>query len=264
MRVLTAIPRVPLANDLSSIDKYLLNTALEQHLTVAPLSTLLHRHLNLASAMATLLILATPCIALMAPLIDPTISFVAVLAPPVTLIIIMTPLFRQTWNVGNHNDNEAVAEDAINIAHATFAALARDPGTTSASFRVVNGTVVHRRSVAGVPNGGDGSANRIRPEETGSGSQDDSGTDGGKMESWPELLRARCLFASTGADGSAHGDESEEVGVESQDDLGTEGGMLESWPKLLHAWGECSTSLRSREGGVVVKDSLDSGYQSAA
>lgn len=227
---------------------------------MAPLSTLLRWHLNLASAMATLLILATPFIALMAPLIDPAISFVAVLALAVTLIIIITLLFRQTWNVGNHDDNEAVAEDAINIAHAAFAALARDPGTTSASFRVVNGTVVHRRSVAGVPNGGDGSANRIRPEE------DNSGTDGGKMESWPELLRAWCVFASTGADGSAHEDESEseEVGVESQDDLGTEGGMLESWPELLHPWGMCSTSLRSREGRVVVKDSLDSGYQSAA
>ncbi|KAF6232504.1 hypothetical protein HO173_009170 [Letharia columbiana] len=126
----------------------------------------------------------------MAPLISPAISILAVLALTVMLSVALTALFLWTWNTGDHDNNEAVADDATNIVRATFAALARDPGAKSASFRVVNGVVVHRDSTAGVPNGGDGPANGVRSEEVGSGSQDDSGTHGREMESWPELFHA--------------------------------------------------------------------------
>lgn len=133
--------------------------------------------------MATLFLLVTPCIALMAPLINPAISILAVLALTVMLSVALTALFLWTWNTGDHDENEAVADDATNIVRTALAALARDPGATSASFRVVNGVVVHRDPTAGVPNGGDGPANGVRSEEVGSGSQDFSGTHGREMES---------------------------------------------------------------------------------
>lgn len=140
--------------------------------------------------MATLFLLVTPCIALIAPLISPAISILAVLALTVMLSVALTALFLWTWNTGDHDENEAVVKDATNIVRTALAALARDPGATSASFRVVNGVVVHRDSTAGVPNGGDGPANRGRSEEVGSRSQDDSRTDGREMNSWSELFHA--------------------------------------------------------------------------
>lgn len=66
--------------------------------------------------------------------------------------------------MGEHEENEAVVEDATNIARAAFAALERNPGATSASFRVVNGVVMHRGSTNSTPNHGDGSVNGIGPE----------------------------------------------------------------------------------------------------
>ena len=70
--------------------------------------------------------------------------------------------------MGDQDQNDVVAEDATNIVRAAFAAMARDPGTTSASFRVVNGVVLHRCSMASVPHGGgDGSANGVGLEKGG-------------------------------------------------------------------------------------------------
>ena len=106
------------------------------------------------------------------------------------LSVALTALFLWTWNTGDHDNNEGVADDATKIVRATFAALARDPGATSASFRVVNGIVVHRDSTAGAPNGEDGPANGGGSEEVGSRSQDDSGTHGREMESCQELFHA--------------------------------------------------------------------------
>lgn len=89
----------------------------------------------------------------------------------------------------DRHETEAVAEDASNIAHAAFAALARDPGASSASFRVKNGVVMHRPPATGVPHGGDGSAGSMQ-WVIGSRSKHGWDTDGGDIESWPELFPA--------------------------------------------------------------------------
>lgn len=139
--------------------------------------------------MATLLILVTPCIALMSPFLSTAISVWVVLALAVTLIFLMSILFLQTCNMEDHDENEAIAEDATNIVRAAFAALARDPGATLASFRVVNGVVVHRDTAAAVPNVRDRSANWTEPEGMGE-EREDWGADGGELEP-RQLLHAR-------------------------------------------------------------------------
>ena len=110
----------------------------------------------------TLLILVTPCIALMVPFMSLTASIFAVLALAVTLSIVKAFLFVQTRKMRDHHETEAVAEDASNIAYAAFAALARDPGALSTSFRVKNGMVMHRAPASGVPYGGDGTADAMQ------------------------------------------------------------------------------------------------------
>lgn len=102
----------------------------------------------------------------------------------------MTILFIQTWSLGDCIEDEAVTEDAANIVRAAFAELARDPGATSASFRVANGVVVHRHSAAGVSNRGYGSANGVTLDQVDSEDQDDMWMDGGELGSWPELSHA--------------------------------------------------------------------------
>ena len=57
----------------------------------------IHTALRVASTMAALLILITPCLALMPPLITPAISILVVLALAITLILIIALLFLQTW-----------------------------------------------------------------------------------------------------------------------------------------------------------------------
>ncbi len=101
----------------------------------------------------------------------------------------MALLFLQTWKIRDHHETEAVAEDASNIAHAAFAALARDPGASSASFQVKNGVVMHRPPATGVPHGEDGSASSMQ-WEIGSRSKYGWEKDGGDLESWPELFHA--------------------------------------------------------------------------
>ena len=147
--------------------------------------------------MPTLLILITPCIALMIPFMSPATSILAVLALSVTLGIVMALLFFQTWKMRDHHETEAVAEDASKIAHAAFAALSRDPGASSASFRVKNGVVMHRPPTTGVPYGGDGSADAMQLEN-GSWSQYSWVTDGGDLESWPDLFYAGKRTESSG------------------------------------------------------------------
>ena len=148
--------------------------------------------------MVTPLILVTPCIALMAPFLGPFLGVLAVLALAATLGIVMIVLFVQTWHMVEHEDDEAVVEDATNIARAAFAALERNPGAISASFRAVDGVVMHRGSTARTPNGGEGSANGVGPEVMGSWNEDNGGTYGGKLESCPELFHAwgRCPTSS--------------------------------------------------------------------
>lgn len=73
--------------------------------------------------------------------------------------------------MGEEDENQAAAEDATNIVHAAFEALARDPGAKSASFRMVNGVVLHRNSTADVPTSGDGSAESVESEGVWSNSQ---------------------------------------------------------------------------------------------
>ena len=144
--------------------------------------------------MDLLLIFVPPCIALVAVLVSPIISVMVVLALAVALGIILAILFLQTRDMGDGkgdgDQDEAIAEDAINVVREAFAALARSPGATSASFRVVNGTVVHQNSTAGGSNGGDGIADEIRSEEVDSENRDNSGTEGEELESWTELFHA--------------------------------------------------------------------------
>lgn len=86
---------------------------------------------------------------------------------------------------GNENEPEAVIEDATNIVHAAFAALAMSPGATSTSFRVVNSTLMHNQnhhSTAGVTSYGDGSADGFRSEEEEVGA--------GKHNEWQTGARA--------------------------------------------------------------------------
>ena len=150
--------------------------------------------------MATLLILVTPCIALMAPpLISPAISILAVLALAITQIIVITFIYYQSRNMVRHDENEAITEDATNIVHAAFAAVARDPGATTASFRVVDGVVVHRYSTAGSANGRDGSQSETALEEVASGKQDDLDMDKVELDSGPEHFHARenCFSSSS-------------------------------------------------------------------
>ncbi|CAF9921513.1 MAG: hypothetical protein ALECFALPRED_001815 [Alectoria fallacina] len=141
--------------------------------------------------MATLLIFITPCLALMAPLISPAISIFAVLALTTTLILIMTFLFLQTWTTLDHDENKAIAQDAPNILRAAFAALeTRNPGATSASFRLVNGVVLHEPPTDFALNGEHGSAKWIGLENVRFGSRDDLGREKGEMVSWSEGFRA--------------------------------------------------------------------------
>ena len=142
--------------------------------------------------MTTLLILATPCIALMAPILSPAIGVLVVLALAVALRILMTILILQTWNVGDGDEvedeaeAEAVVEDATNIVYAAFAALARSPGATSTSFRVASGMVVPQHSTADDREDANGYANGIWSEEVGLGDKNNSGTDGRELSFWPE------------------------------------------------------------------------------
>lgn len=141
--------------------------------------------------MASLLILLTPCIALMAPLSSPTFSITLVLALTIALATMMPVHLWQTWKMdydddesGNENESEAVIEDATNIVHAAFAALAMSSGATSTSFRVANGTVVHNQnhySKAGATIYGDG----IRSEEEGVGARRQNEWQTGARESEP-------------------------------------------------------------------------------
>ena len=131
--------------------------------------------------MTSLLILATPCIALMATIINPAIGVLVALALAVALSILMTILFLQTWNVEDGDEvedeaeAEAVVEDASNIVYAAFAALARSPGATSTSFRVANGIVVHQHPAADDREDANGYANGIWSEEVGLGDKNNSG-----------------------------------------------------------------------------------------
>ena len=145
--------------------------------------------------MASLLILLTPCIALMAPLLSPAVSITLVLALIIALATMMPIFLRQTWRMdynddesGNEKESEAVIEDATNIVHAAFAALAMSPGATSTSFRVVNGTVVHNQHhypTAGATSYGDG----IRSEEAEVGAGRRNEWQTGARESGPNHTR---------------------------------------------------------------------------
>lgn len=147
---------------------------------------------NSTSAMASLLILLTPCIALMAPLLSPAVSITLVLALTIALTTTMPIFLWQTRKMdydddenGNENESEAVIEDATHIVHAAFAALAMSPGATSTSFRVVNSTLMHNQnhhSTAGVTSYGDGSADGFRSEEEEVGA--------GKHNEWQTGARA--------------------------------------------------------------------------
>ena len=129
-------------------------------------------------------IIVTPCIALMARLISPAFSAVAVLALAISLSVVITLHSLHTWSMADHEEDEAVTKDAQSIVHAAFLALAKDPGATSASFNVANGVVVHRHSTTGVPKSEeDGSANRIGLEEGGLVRWNDLGPDGEELES---------------------------------------------------------------------------------
>ena len=91
--------------------------------------------------MHLLFIFIAPCIALLAPLLGPSLCDLLVLALAVALRILVTMLVWQIWDMreGSQDepvDREAVKEDATHIVHAAFKALARNPGARSAAFRV--------------------------------------------------------------------------------------------------------------------------------
>ena len=114
----------------------------------------------------------------------------------------MTVLFVQTCILANHNENNAVVEDATNLMREAFAPLARDTGSSSASFHVENGVVAHRHSTA--PNCGYGSANGNEMEEVGSGSLGNMWTDGGELGSWPEFSFAWGKHSSASSSRKGH------------------------------------------------------------
>ena len=84
-------------------------------------------------------------------------------------------------------ESDAVIEDATNIVHAAFAALAKSPGATSTSFHVVKGSALYQHSTAGAlkRDDGDGYVSGIPSEEVYSGSQYNSAIDGAKLGHWP-------------------------------------------------------------------------------
>ena len=151
--------------------------------------------------MTELLILVPPCIALMAPIMSPAFSVLVVLALAVTQSILTTLLYLQVWNTRDEDDeagagaeaddeyeSDAVIEDATNIVHAAFAALAKSPGTTSTSFHVVKGSAIHQHSSAGAlkRDDGDGQVSGIRLEEVCLGCRYNSATDGAKLGHWED------------------------------------------------------------------------------
>lgn len=125
------------------------------------------------------------CIALVVLLMSPAISASALLALTTPLAIVLIIVLLRTSRTQAHDTSEAVAEDARNIACEVFAALARDPGATTASFRVVDGVVVH-----GGPSWRGGSTGGIRSDEEDSVSQDAFETDREEAEQRPDYTRA--------------------------------------------------------------------------
>ena len=148
--------------------------------------------------MAEVLMLIPPCIALMAPVMSLASNISLVLALTVFLSIPLAILCLQTWNMRNDDEAEAededdyetdaVIEDATNIVHAAFAAMARSSGAVSISFRAENGMTQYQHSTPCAPSHGDqdGYIYGIRSGEVHSGYQYSSATYGTKLECWPE------------------------------------------------------------------------------
>ena len=154
--------------------------------------------------MAEFLILVPPCIALMAPVMSPAFSVSVVLALAVTQSILAIFLCLQVWNMKDDDEeagagagatahdefeSDAVIEDATNIVHATFAALAKSPGVASTSVHVVRRSAIHQQSTASAlkHSDGDGYVNGIRSGEAYSGCQYDLATDGAKLGHRPDF-----------------------------------------------------------------------------
>lgn len=182
-----------------------LNTAPGQYPPSAHIYKLLCCQFSSASAMATLLTLATLFIAMMDPFISRATGKLAALALVVTLSTVIALLFLQKWTMGDGKGNEVVEEDAKDIVRASFTAMARDPGASSASFCVANGVVTHRSPATGVPSGGDEPANGMELERMGPGSRDPSKTDAEGLEPWPELSHASDKRASSSSSSSRNG-----------------------------------------------------------
>ncbi len=137
--------------------------------------------------MDLLFIFTAPCIALLAPLLGPTVCDLLVLALAVAMSILVTMLVWQTWDMRGENqdeivDGEAVKEDAIDIVHAAFKALGRNPGARSAAFRVVGGEVVHGGAGNGAEGWGDGCVGGGLEERAGEGSEGYGGIERGERE----------------------------------------------------------------------------------
>ena len=130
------------------------------------------------------LIVVTTCIALIALLISPALTVVETLMLAISLSIVITYLSLQVSSVVDHREDEAVTENANNIVHAAFLALAKDSGAMSASFNVANGVVVDRHSMTGgLASGEARSATGIGLQEGGLVSWNSLGPEGEELES---------------------------------------------------------------------------------
>ena len=156
--------------------------------------------------MAALLTLAMPFIAMMDPFITPAAGILAALALAVTLSTVVALFVLQKWTMEDWKGNEVVEEDAQDIVRTAFTAMEKDPGASSASFRVANGVVTHRPPATGVPSGGDEPANGMELERMGSGSRDPSKTDAEGLESPLELSHASEKHTLSSSSSSRNGD----------------------------------------------------------
>ena len=100
---------------------------------------------------------------------------------------------------GNEYQSDAAIEDATNMVHAAFAALAKSPGVTSTSFHVVKGSATHKNSTAGALKYGDedGYVSGIRSEEGYSGCQYNSAPDGPKLRHRPDFCGKHYAMSSS-------------------------------------------------------------------
>ena len=146
---------------------------------------LLSRRLDAAHEIKMPSIVVTTCIALIALLISPAFTVVEPQALAISLSIVIALLSLLTCSVADHEEDEAVTKEAQNIVRAAFLMLAKDPGSTSASFKVANGVVVNRKSSpAGTQKSREhGSATGIGLEEGGLVRWSDLGPEGEEVES---------------------------------------------------------------------------------